>query len=158
MDGVRTVHNTTSAGSRLAWAAASSFLGLCLLASFACSGPSALSSARQRPYTMANLNIDAGFGPDARPQTTAAPPWQAKQLTPVSAKIPEVANAKMLNDDELCMTCHESFVKYHKQNVHVNQSCETCHGPGSEHVRSRGKEPGLILSFKTMQPAERAEA
>ena len=63
----------------------------------------------------------------------------------------------MVNDDQLCATCHESYVKYHQTNIHQKQSCETCHGPGSEHIRTRGKEPGLIRSFKQMKPAERSE-
>jgi DmsE family decaheme c-type cytochrome len=63
----------------------------------------------------------------------------------------------MVNDDQLCAACHESFVKSHKTNIHHLQSCESCHGPGSEHMRTRGKEPGLIRSFKRMNPAERSE-
>jgi DmsE family decaheme c-type cytochrome len=90
-----------------------------------------------------------------RPVHMAA--WHEKSLPPVSATIPTIAGAEMVNDDDLCMNCHKDFVKYHQASVHRKQSCETCHGPASQHLRTRGKEPGKILSFKQMKPAERSE-
>ena len=72
--------------------------------------------------------------------------------------IPEIPGAEYVNDDELCMTCHEAYTKQFANNVHRNGKCESCHGPASRHLVTRGKEPGLILSFKTMHPAEAAEA
>ena len=66
--------------------------------------------------------------------------------------MPAVAGAEKVNDDELCANCHEAYVKSFATNVHgmqKNVSCEACHGPASKHLETRGKEPGLILSFKT---------
>ncbi len=77
--------------------------------------------------------------------------------------IPEVAGAEFVNDDELCLTCHEVYVKTFASNVHQGmhegQSCESCHGPASRHLEARGKEPGLILSFREggMPPAAKSE-
>jgi DmsE family decaheme c-type cytochrome len=80
----------------------------------------------------------------------------------LQATIPQVAEAEYVNDDELCATCHEVYAKTFADNVHhgiheEGQSCEACHGPASRHLETRGKEPGLILNFKTMQPAEKSE-
>lgn len=71
--------------------------------------------------------------------------------------IPEVPDAEFVNDDELCLTCHEAYTKTFPENVHCGDSCESCHGPASRHLETRGKEPGLILSFKTLGAAERSE-
>lgn len=93
-----------------------------------------------------------------RPRPTPPPAWEEKKYPPVTATVPAVPNAVMLNDDSLCSVCHEAYVQYHRTNIHRDQSCETCHGPGSVHVKTRGTEPNTILSFKKMQPAEAAEA
>jgi DmsE family decaheme c-type cytochrome len=55
------------------------------------------------------------------------------------------------------MTCHQTYVKTFQHNVHWAQKCEDCHGPASQHVRTRGKEPGLILNFKKLKKAEQSE-
>jgi DmsE family decaheme c-type cytochrome len=72
--------------------------------------------------------------------------------------LPQVPDAEFVNDDSLCATCHETYAKKFETNVHHAQKCESCHGPASRHLATRGQEPGLILSFKTMPPAERSEA
>jgi DmsE family decaheme c-type cytochrome len=71
--------------------------------------------------------------------------------------LPEIAQAEYVDDDSLCMTCHETYVKTFQHNVHRDQSCEKCHGPASRHLASRGKEPGTILSFKKLTAPEKAE-
>lgn len=70
---------------------------------------------------------------------------------------PEVPGAEFVNFDQLCMTCHQSYVDTMAHNVHRGQRCEDCHGPASLHVKTRGKEPGLILNFKNLKQAERSE-
>jgi DmsE family decaheme c-type cytochrome len=70
---------------------------------------------------------------------------------------PAVADAEYVNFDQLCMTCHETYVKTFAHNVHRAQKCEDCHGPASRHVTTRGKEPGLILNFKKLKKAEASE-
>ncbi len=70
---------------------------------------------------------------------------------------PEIADAEFVNDDQLCMTCHQTYVTTFQHNVHREQKCEDCHGPASRHLSTRGKEPGLILSFKNLQPPQRSE-
>jgi DmsE family decaheme c-type cytochrome len=70
-----------------------------------------------------------------------------------------VEGAESVNDDELCQQCHPAYAKtFAANNVHRGDSCEGCHGPGSRHLETRGKEPGLIFSFKTGDPLARAEA
>jgi DmsE family decaheme c-type cytochrome len=110
----------------------------------ACRGPRNLSSGR-------------GDATAASGYFTGRIFWKEKQFEPVSATIPTILKAEYVKDDDLCASCHESYVQYHKTNIHRDQSCETCHGPGSQHVRTRGQEPGMILSYKKMQPAERSE-
>ncbi len=71
---------------------------------------------------------------------------------------PTIPNAEYVNDDELCMTCHEAYAKsFHERNVHRNNSCEDCHGPASRHLISRGLEPQTTLSFRKLAPAQAAE-
>ena len=76
----------------------------------------------------------------------------------LKASLPKVPNAEFVNEDELCMTCHETHVKlFQEKNVHRQFKCEECHGPASEHVASRGQEVGKILNVKRLKPAERSE-
>jgi DmsE family decaheme c-type cytochrome len=131
---------------RLLWSALGfALLGMYLFSSISCSGPRSMSAGRGettnvRPY---------GVKPQLR--------FRELQLASVSAPLPVVADAEMIGDDELCMQCHEAYVKYHHSNVHRSVSCEECHGPGSQHVRTRGREPGMILSFKTLPSAQKSE-
>ena len=67
------------------------------------------------------------------------------------------AEAEYVNDDQLCMTCHQAYVTSFAHNVHREQGCEDCHGPASRHIITRGKEPGLILNFKELKKAQRSE-
>jgi DmsE family decaheme c-type cytochrome len=102
--------------------------------------------------------------PTRRTDTAVAEGWpqpdkesREARTAHVQVPLPQVAGAEFVNDDELCLTCHEAYVKLFHDNVHRNQSCEGCHGPASKHLETRGKEPGMILSFKTLGPAERSE-
>lgn len=70
---------------------------------------------------------------------------------------PQVQGAEYVNFDQLCMTCHKTYVETFAHNVHRGQKCEDCHGPASLHLKTRGKEPGLILNFKQLKKAERSE-
>ena len=76
----------------------------------------------------------------------------------VKADLPTIEGAEYVNDDELCVQCHEAYAKTFKDNVHRGGGCESCHGPSSKHLETRGKEPGLVFSFKTGNAAVRAEA
>jgi DmsE family decaheme c-type cytochrome len=91
------------------------------------------------------------------PRSGAVQRFQPVQLASLQVALPAVADAEYVNDDSLCMTCHESYAKSFAHNVHRGQSCEKCHGPASKHLSSRGKEPGTILSFKKLSPPEKSE-
>jgi DmsE family decaheme c-type cytochrome len=105
------------------------------------------------PARRAETNIDPGW-----PRANNA--FRQVSYTEVRGSVPTLAGAEMVNDDDICMQCHEAYVKtFHESNVHRVQNCEACHGPGSRHVETRGKEPGLIFSFKKgVDPVARAEA
>lgn len=75
----------------------------------------------------------------------------------VKGQVPALQGAEYVNDDEICMQCHEAYVKSFANNVHRGDSCESCHGPASRHVETRGAEPGLIFSFKKGDPLAQAE-
>jgi DmsE family decaheme c-type cytochrome len=85
------------------------------------------------------------------------PKFQEAQLAALHVAIPEIRDAEFVNDDELCMTCHETYVKTFQHNVHRDQSCEKCHGPASKHLSTRGRDPESILSYKKLSSPEKAE-
>jgi DmsE family decaheme c-type cytochrome len=104
------------------------------------------------PPRRAETNIDPGW-----PKADNA--FRQVSYQEVRGSVPQLAGAEMVNDDEICMQCHETYVKSFHDNVHRGQNCEACHGPASKHVEARGKEPGLIFSFKKgVDPVARAEA
>jgi DmsE family decaheme c-type cytochrome len=83
--------------------------------------------------------------------------WQESKYAALKVDLPKVAGAEFINDDSFCATCHETYVQKFESNVHRQQKCEGCHGPASRHVETRGQEPGLILSFKSLPAAQRSE-
>lgn len=101
-----------------------------------------------------------------RAETNIDPGWPRYNNTfrqvsyePVHGAVPTLAGAERINDEEVCMQCHETYVKLFHENVHRGQTCEDCHGPASRHVETRGQEKGLIFSFKKgVDPVARAEA
>lgn len=96
--------------------------------------------------------------PDQLPYVPRPEPvYQPAKLAALRVPLPEIAGAEFIEDDEICMTCHEAYVKTFQHNVHRGQSCEKCHGPGSLHVKSRGREPGSMFSFKKLSPPQRSE-
>jgi DmsE family decaheme c-type cytochrome len=131
-------------GSIRGWSLVAGLTGLILSSAVSCRAPHSSSAYRGEP-----ASVPYGIEPVAR--------WHERETGRVTASIPEIPKAEMVNDDQLCASCHQSYVKHHQLSIHGKQSCETCHGPGSEHIRTRGKEPGLIRSFIRMKPAERSE-
>lgn len=84
--------------------------------------------------------------------------WQEAQFTALKVDVPQVPDAERVGEVDFCATCHEGYTKsFLAANVHRQQLCEDCHGPASRHLETRGQEPGLILSFKTMTPEQRSE-
>ncbi|MBI3466138.1 MAG: hypothetical protein HY000_24250 [Planctomycetes bacterium] len=83
--------------------------------------------------------------------------WREAEYPVLKVELPKVEGAEFVNDDSLCATCHETYVKKFEADVHREQKCEGCHGPASRHLQTRGKEPGLILSLKSLPVAQRSE-
>ena len=104
--------------------------------------------------------------PAVRPEPALNPGWpkpheQFIQVAyqEVRATLPKVEGAEYVNDDELCGSCHGAYASsFAAKNVHRGDGCESCHGPASKHLETKGKEPGMIFSFKNVNPAVRAEA
>ena len=117
-------------------------------------------SSSSRPTPRAETNLDPGWprGNNFFHQTSYGK---------LHARIPEVPNAEIVDMDEFCETCHPVHSETFAENVHGGTSCESCHGPASTHLETRGEEAGTILSFRTprvgsntgilMSPAERSE-
>lgn len=105
----------------------------------------------QQTTRRAEPNLDPGW-PRGNPMFTQVSYQQ------VAGTMPVIAGAEYVNDDEICATCHGAYAKTFADNVHRGDTCESCHGPASKHVEARGKEPGLIFSFKSGDPVARAEA
>ena len=135
------------------------------------SAPSAIRLRRQcLPYLGLSLlammlaACNGGQRPARNDRTDLKPYWptpqprfQQAELASLQVPVPQILDAEFVNDDTLCMTCHETYAKTFQHNVHREQSCEKCHGPASRHLVTRGQEPGTILSFKKLSPPERSE-
>ena len=83
-------------------------------------------------------------------------------LQELRAPLPTIPEAEYVNDDQLCATCHQTYVELFGENVHRGihesaQSCEACHGPASKHLATRGKEPGTMINFKQLEPVQASE-
>ncbi len=129
-----------------------SSIGLVVLA-FLLFGITSCTSSH-RPTRRTTVNLDPGW-----PRGNNF--FHQASYRKVQATVPEIPGAEFVSDDELCLSCHEVYTKTFADNVHQGlhdgQSCEACHGPASRHLETRGKEPGLLLDFKTMKPAEKSE-
>ena len=68
------------------------------------------------PPRRAETNIDPGW-----PRAENA--FRQVSYTEVRGTVPTLAGAEMVNDDEICMTCHETYVKLFHDNVHRVQNC-----------------------------------
>jgi hypothetical protein len=119
-------------------------LGLALVAGSSCRAPHKVTQRTES-------NLDPGW-PKGNNFFTQVSYQQVKGQAPV------IPGAEYVNDNEICMTCHENYVKAFAHNVHRGQKCEACHGPASRHLETQGREAGLIFSFKQGDPVVRAEA
>ena len=52
----------------------------------------------------------------------AEPLFRTAQLDALKVPIPQLADAEFVNDDQICATCHETYVKTFQHNVHRGQS------------------------------------
>ena len=77
-----------------------------------------------------------------------------------SAQIPTIPGAIYSGTDS-CIPCHDDIYRQYKKTIHyrlassefkwAERGCETCHGPGSLHVKSKGAIQD-ILSFSRLTP------
>ena len=143
-------------------------LGLLVLGMASCSSP-------RYPTPLTETNLDPGWPKGHQPwdetpsRVMPASLDQETQLlgSPAYVPLPSIPDAEVMEMDDFCETCHETFVKAFANNVHREHGCETCHGGAGLHLGSKGKEPNTILSFRTPQigtnsgrlisPAERSE-
>jgi nitrate/TMAO reductase-like tetraheme cytochrome c subunit len=82
-----------------------------------------------------------------------------------SAQIPTIPGAVYSGTDS-CIPCHDDIYRQYKKTIHyrlapaefkwAERGCETCHGPGSLHVKSKGAIQD-ILGFSRLTPQESSE-
>ncbi|MCA9192251.1 MAG: hypothetical protein KDB03_10825 [Planctomycetales bacterium] len=129
-------------GSRRWWCVA---LSLCLL-------------------TACSLSRDPKYLLDLEKKESVGSGWPAADVRfqeadhpPIAVTLPAVPGAELVDFDQLCMTCHETYAKTFGHSIHHAQKCEDCHGQASLHLQSRGKLPGSVLNFRKLTKAERSE-
>jgi len=81
---------------------------------------------------------------------------------PPAELIPVIPEATYVGSEQ-CSICHEDVFELYHQTVHahikpfeslnVQRGCESCHGPGSAHVRERGNIQ-KIIRFDSLTPAQ----
>lgn len=88
--------------------------------------------------------------------------FRSAKLPAVRAELPVPAGAEYVMDDDACLRCHQGYEKRYLHAAHqslpAGRSCETCHGPGSKHIETQGRTPGLIFDFPAMTAVQRSEA
>ncbi len=93
--------------------------------------------------------------------------WSPRQMPVQRTALPLLPNASLAGLDAQCLLCHETYVTAFSSNVHRREGCESCHGPASRHIATRGEGADSILSLTKWElatpsgrrttPAERAE-
>lgn len=93
--------------------------------------------------------------------------WSPKSLPMQRTELPFPVEALFVGLDAECVLCHETYVTAFADNVHRRDGCESCHGPASWHITSRGEGIASILSLNKAEtttpsgrmttPGERAE-
>lgn len=73
--------------------------------------------------------------------------WTPPQRTSLRADVPTIDQATKVGLDAQCVLCHETYVTAFANNVHRKIGCESCHGPASYHLTSRGEGPASILAL-----------
>ncbi len=96
------------------------------------------------------VRLDRGW-----PKSNALP--RRTTYPTLKVPLPGIPGAKYVNNDALCKVCHKTYAEAFEHNVHRKNNCESCHGPASKHLETRGNEPGTILVFDKLKKAERSE-
>ena len=116
------------------------------------------------PFSINQISTVAGLQPTLfwRPKTTLPANWrEGKQLwspkkLPVQrVELPLLAEATFVGLDAQCLLCHETYVTAFGNNVHKQEGCESCHGPASRHITTRGEGAASILSLNKAETTTR---
>ena len=86
--------------------------------------------------------------------------WEIRRLTVVSCLLAGGAFGADYVGSETCKACHPNITSTFYRNPHFkgdDKGCESCHGPGSEHVTARGGK-ATIIAFSELSPAKILDA
>lgn len=114
-------------------------------------------SSQHHPTRPGQANLDPGWpkGSELWHQTptpvvpTGWPQGEEPLPSPLYVPLPQIPGANVVDTDEFCRTCHETYMGAFANNVHRDVGCESCHGGAGLHLEALGQRPNTILSFKT---------
>ncbi len=112
---------------------------------------------------MGIASCSSSHKPSRRSETHLDPGWPKSDdffheasLGRVQVPLAVIPDSELVEDDELCLNCHQVYAESMAHNVHRGNTCEDCHGPAMVHLQTRG-EPGTIINPRLLTGPQKSE-